>query len=382
MENNMFKPVERTTLLTAAAIAIACAVSQPSLAGETPGNTADPEPEVLRYKGIEVKPDIKFYSDYQIDLSDEDLGNAFHITRSYLGMKLEVTDWLSARVTYDVTTATDIASYDSVGLDQSKLQGSLVARLKYAYVNLGIAPIDSNLRIGVVHTPWIDWIEHIEDTRFLRKVMWEQEYHYPSADFGFAFIGHGGDRLAYHVGLYNGEGYHGIEETGFKDFIGRVSVRPAPDSKLVKGLQLSLYAHGEFPTKDGTETDRRLGGAVTWRLADKIKDPDCHKVEGEKLAAWYQVKLGQHGDPADALTNNLGMSFGARVELPAHLFAIGRGDRFDPDLDTADDEFWRAIGAFGYRAHETFHVALAYQGELPVSGEAQHLVGIHTEFRL
>ncbi len=67
---------------------------------------------------------------------------------------------------------------------------------------------------------------------------------------------------------------------------------------------------------------------------------------------------------------------------PAHLFVIGRGDRFDPDLDAAGDEIWRILGALGVRAHKTFHVALAYQGELPASGDARHLLGVHTEVRL
>ncbi len=344
---------------------------------------------VLRYKGIEIKPDIKFYSDYQVQVSDPELANAFHITRAYLGMKLKVTPWLSARVTYDVTTVKDVAESgdysvvdDGISVSDHKVTGSLVGRLKYAYVNAKILPADLNIRVGVVHTPWIDWIEHIEDTRFLRKVMWEKEYHYPSADFGVAFIGHAGDVLVYHVGIYNGEGYHGIEEIGFKDVAARLSLRPAPHHKVLQGLQISAYAHGEFPLEDGEETDRRLGGAVTWRIADKIKDPDCHKVEGDKAAFWFQIKSGQHGDPADHMANNLGMSFGARVELPAHLFVIGRGDRFDPDLDLDDDEYWRALGAFGVRAHKTFHVALAYQGKLPKVGDAEHVIGVHTEFRL
>ena len=383
----MFRARALTSLLSVCTVALACWATRASEAEEAsePGT----EQGVLRYKGIEIRPDIKFYSDYQIDLSDENFANAFHISRGYLGMKLKVTPWLSARITYDVTTAEHVAEAgdysvvdDGVSIDDNKLHGSLVGRLKYAYVNFGILPADLDVRVGVVHTPWIDWIEHIEDTRFLRKVMWEKEYHYPSADFGVAFIGHAGDVLAYHAGIYNGEGYHDIEVTGFKDVIGRISVRPAPNNKVVKGLQLSLYGHAEFPLEDGVETDRRVGGAVTWRIADKIKDADCHKVEGEKAALWYQIKAGQHGDPAHTMHTSLGMSFGVRVELPAHLFVIGRGDRFDPDLDSADDEYWRAVGAFGVRAHKTFHVALAYQGEIPVTGDPQHLLGIHTEFRL
>jgi len=92
----MIRPVVRIALFTAGAILIISSAARPSLAGEPePGSTDAQEPGVLRYRSIEIKPDIKFYSDYQIDLSDEELANAFHVTRAYLGMKLEVTPWLS-----------------------------------------------------------------------------------------------------------------------------------------------------------------------------------------------------------------------------------------------------------------------------------------------
>ncbi len=355
-----------------------------------PAEAPPPGDGVLRYKGIEIKPDIKVYADYQVDLSDEDHANAFHLTRAYLGLKLKVTKWLSGRVTYDVTTVKNVAASgdysvvdDGISISDHKLHGSVVGRIKYAYVDAKVLPADFAIRAGVLHTPWIDWAQTLEDTRFLRRTMWEHEYKYPSADFGIAFIGNAGNVLTYHLGIYNGEGYSGLEEIGFKDVIGRLSVRPAPNHKVLQGLQLSAYAHGEFPLKDGVETDRRLGGAVTWRIADKIVDPDCKKVEGDKAAIWVQIKTGEYGDPAIELSRNLGMSFGARIELPARLYIIARADRFDPDLDVDDDEFWRPLGAFGVRLHKTFHVALAYQGKLPVAGgDPDHLIGIHTEFRL
>ncbi len=343
----------------------------------------------LRYKDIELAPDIKFYSDFQLDASDPDLANAFHLTRGYLGLKLKVTPWLGARITYDVTTIDDVpgSTDHHTGNDavthggDNKINGSLVARVKYAYVKLGVLPAHLDIRFGVAHTPWMDWMEHIEDTRFLRKIMWEKEYHYPSADFGVVFTGTVGDVLAYHAGVYNGEGYHGLETVGFKDVIGRLTLRPIPHKKGLDGLAFSVYGHAEFPVEDGVETDRRVGGAVTYRMANEVKSVDTAKVAGDKFAVWLQAKHQAHGDP-DALVKNLGLSFGARVELPANLFVIGRGDRFDPDLSADDDEYWQAIGALGIRLHHTFHLALNYQGTLPIEGDAQHLIGLHTEFRL
>lgn len=376
--------------ILAACAAFALWTLLPAIAGADDAAPSDePKTPSLEFKGLELAPDIKLYTDFQMDVSDAGVANAFHLTRGYLGMKFKMTDWFSARLTYDLTTVKGLPSagtYDVVDdqvviPDDNKFNASVAGRLKYAYVVLGIPPASMDICFGVAHTPWMDWIEHIEDTRFLRKVMWEQEFHYPSADFGVVWTGTVGDVIAYHGGVYNGEGYHGLENAGFKDVIGRITVRPIPHQKALAGLAFSVYAHGEFPIQDGEDTERRIGGAVTWRLADKIKSVDTAKASGDKLAVWYQIKHQAHGDPDD-LANNLGMSFGVRVETPIRLFFIGRGDYFDEDLSAAGDSFWRAIGAVGVRVHPTFHFALNYQGMLPVSGDPEHLLGLHTEFHL
>jgi hypothetical protein len=96
--------------------------------------------------------------------------------------------------------------------------------------------------------------------------MFWNEYHYPSADFGIALAGALRDFVAYFVGICNGEGYHGVEDTRFKDFIARVSFRPVPRFPPLSALQLSGYVQIEFPVpgaETGIETLRRFGGALT-----------------------------------------------------------------------------------------------------------------------
>lgn len=362
-------------------------------------SSSEPAAGVLRFGTVELSPDLKIYADYQFDAASEDVENGFHVTRAYLGLRVRVTPWLSGRVTYDVSQATDLGragpaeiepgtpgeDEDTAIVDGSRVQGSMLARLKYAYINFGIERLSLDVRFGVVHTPWIDWIEHIEDTRFLRKVMIENEYHYPSADFGLALAGNIRDYLAYFVGVYNGEGYHGIEDTRFKDFIARVSLRPVPGYRPLTALQLSGYVQVEVPIPDsasGQETHRRFGGALTYRLADEITSPDCAKVRGERLALWFQAFYGQDG-VADAITDSFGFSVGGRVELPARLFLLARLDRFDSDLDVdgEDDVFWTVLAAFGFRPTRGVIVALNYQARLG-PGDDRHLIGIHTELHL
>ena len=294
--------------------------------------TSEPERGVLRFGPVVIRPELKLYADYVVDVADEDLSNAFHIGRAYLGLRAQLTDWLGLRITYDVSQAKDLGSAgsasegdDGITVGESRMQGSELGRLKYGYIDLSVSAWSLKIRFGIVQTPWIGWIEHIEDSRFLRKVMIEEAFHYPSADFGLTVIGEIGEHLAYHLGIYNGEGYHGLEVSEAKDVIGRVSVRPLPNVNGLEGLVLSGYAQVEVFAPDPEEgsTSRRFGGALTYRLADEIASNDSGHAEGELLAAWFQAFYGQDG-PSDDFVNSFGFSAGGRVELPANLFLLGR----------------------------------------------------------
>ncbi|MDI7278231.1 MAG: hypothetical protein QME94_19815, partial [Anaerolineae bacterium] len=172
--------------------------SQPPAASGMPAGNSNrsgepPEPAlesrlVLRYRDMELRPDIKLYLDWQISTADGD--NAFHVTRGYLGLKVKLAAWLSGRVTLDISQASDLGKAGSAPVDggsaqvpESKVDGSILARLKYGYLEAAL-PLSMHLAAGVIHTPYIYWVEHIEGTRFLRKVLVEEEYGYPSADLG------------------------------------------------------------------------------------------------------------------------------------------------------------------------------------------------------
>lgn len=324
--------------------------------------SADSSGPVLRIGSTELRPDFKLYTNYSVNFGEE-VSNSFNVSRAYIGFKLKFTPWLSSRVTYDLSPITD-----------SSLEGSFLSRLKYGYISLNSQRANLSLRAGVIHTPWIDWIEHIEDTRFLRKVMIEQEYHYPSADFGVALVGSIGSYISYHLGVYNGEGYHGIEDTNFKDVIGRLSIRPAPNISGLEGLQLNLYGQFEIVHGDG---HRRFGGALTYRLADEILNTECTKVNNELLAAWVQGFVGQEAGSTDSL----GLSFGLRVEMPANLFLLQRVDMFDENIHSnINARTWTILTALGYRPLRNMTVALNYQNR--IDGDSNPSVGIHTELRL
>lgn len=340
---------------------------------------------VLRYKQMELRPDIKLYLDWQISPTDGD--NAFHLTRGYLGLKVKLASWLSGRVTLDISQASDVGKAGSAPVvdgktqvPESKLDGSFLARLKYGYLEAAL-PLSIRVAAGVIHSPFIYWIEHIEGTRFLRKLMLEEEYGYPSADLGVAFFGNVRDYVDYAIGFYNGGGYAALEKGKYKDLVARVTLRPLPHHRWLGGLQLSGYAQAELGVPDTGNTHRRFGGAVTYRLADEILSPDCRTVRGDRLALWLQVFTSEEG-PVDALLRTIAMSGGARVELPWRLQLIGRVDWFDPGRGIPGNAYWRALGAVAIRLHEAMRVALDYQGRFPQTGANEQLIGAHAELGL
>jgi hypothetical protein len=362
--------------------------ASPALAAPAGPRTEEPPLEsrlVLRYKQMELRPDLKLYADWQASLTSGE--NAFHLTRAYLGLKVTLASWLSGRVTVDVAQASDLGQEGNAPVEggsaevpASRLDGSFVARLKYGYLEARL-PLSIHLAAGMIHTPYIYWIEHIEGTRFLRKVLVEHEYHYPSADLGVAVFGHLRDYLDYAFGLYNGGGYHALETGKYKDLIGRVSIRPLPRHRRLGGLQLTGYLQAELPVPATEVTHRRYGGALTWRLAEEILSPDCRNVRGERLALWLQAFLSDEG-PADALRRTLAVSGGGRLELPLGLGVLGRLDWFDADRRYTETATWRVLGAATIKLHEGLRLAIAYQGSYPPRAEREHLLGAHLDLGL
>lgn len=171
--------------------------------------------------------------------------NRFSITRGYFTVKKKINSWLGARITYDV--------------HQDDAQDWKV-RLKYLYAE--IKPADfaffTNMKAeaGMGHMPWLDYEEHINPYRCQGTMAMERAHVFNSADLGISIRGNFGGRLddaehltgnhhydgrwgSWHVGVYNGGGYHATENNGNKVVEGRISIRPLPD--LVPGLKLNYF---------------------------------------------------------------------------------------------------------------------------------------------
>ncbi len=184
------------------------------------------------------------YLHYDVDAGRSTHQNAFKITRNYLELRGYFNDKDYFRTTLDVKQSEEVDS------------GSYVVRLKYAYAYFDKVLPYTGVEVGLVHRPWIDWEEHhgwlhrdLEETLIENK---RGAHLINSADFGFNLKGH--YKIAsWELGLFNGEGYHGVEESSHfgKSIEGRLSLN------LFDGFTLSGHTVHSFDHK-GEKFDRHI----------------------------------------------------------------------------------------------------------------------------
>lgn len=162
--------------------------------------------------------------------------SSFNVSRAYINITGNLSHLVSFRITPDVTRESGSGS---------SLNGSMTYRLKYAFAQFNLEdwlPKGSWVRFGMQQTPYLDYTEGIYRYRFQGTLMPEREGYMASADFGVSFHsdlpGGYGD---FHVGYYNGETYSKAETNNEKGFEARLSVRPLPRERLLKGWRVTGF---------------------------------------------------------------------------------------------------------------------------------------------
>jgi len=155
---------------------------------------------VLKFSG-------KHYLGFVSDSAGEKTDNYFETRRNYIQVKAYFEDNPKnyMRVTLDTYHNTT---------DDGKDDGSWEVRLKYAYLYLDNVLPFTGVEIGQAHRPWIDYEEHHGwYYRSISKVFVEahEGAHFTnSADLGVNFKTKT-DYFSSELGVFNGEGYHGIQ---------------------------------------------------------------------------------------------------------------------------------------------------------------------------
>lgn len=309
------------------------------------------------------------YFDYSGGRHDNDQSyNQFLITRGYINIKKQLTPWLGFRITPD-------AHQDSTG--------DFKLRLKYLYAEL--RPPDFGLltqmqsEIGMGHMPWLDFEEHVNPYRCQGTMFIERAGTFNSADLGISIRGnlfgqlsqayqksvskyYAGRYGSWHVGVYNGAGYHASEENDNKVPEWRLSLRPLPD--VVPGLQVhyfGLYGKGNQENVNGFPDYRVNLGMLSYQNEWVI-------FTGQYAWTWGNNKGSLVVPGTDEALRGEGYSFFFNTHLPVldrklNLFA--RYDHFDPDrkdeVTPGDDAYHLVNGGLAWEFYHHFLWLLAYE---------------------
>ncbi len=351
-------------------------VANPVIAGG-----ADKNP----FKG--VKMEVLGYIDYSYGRSPlagdtYEEYNEFSLNRGYFTFKKSDPEWIGMRVTMDIHR-------DNTG-DYKVREKYLFAELRHTGYGFFT---DWRSEIGLGHIPWLDFEEHINIYRCQGTMAIERAGVLNSADLGISLGGNFGGKLneaekltgnshydgrfgSWHIGVYNGGGYHADENNENKTFQGRLTFRPIPD--IMPGLQLSYFGiFGKGNTMD--EPDYKVNIGML-----SIENPR-YTLSGQLFATTGNAK-GTWIDSTGAELKTQGVSVFGNISpfKSVKLSLFGRFDRFDTDKDNliADKTAYTMIvGGLSYGLSGGNMVILDFEttsydsdsggrGKLPVAGNS------------
>jgi hypothetical protein len=290
-----------TTRLAMAVICLAV-FAPPSLAqpAQTPASpAAQPDYPIVRVG-------VLSYIQYDDELKNRDAFNVFDLTRAYLNVNGQLAKSVRFRLTPDIRRVTD-----------SSLAGSLVMRIKYAFVELDdVGSAKSWIRFGAHQTPWLDFEEGINGYRVQGMMFTEREGLIPgSSDFCVGYLTPLGKYGEVNAGVYNGEGFTQTEVNRFKSFQGRLTVRPFAGHGLANGFRVSgFYTAGWY----AAGRPRRLGilfgsfeqthVVATAQYVSAVDNPNAaapRNISRRGASGFMTVRQGPKGWAALARLDNL-----------------------------------------------------------------------------
>ncbi|HEV8356715.1 MAG TPA: hypothetical protein VGQ17_08135 [Gemmatimonadales bacterium] len=289
------------------------------------------------------------YAQYQYLLKDTaNHVNNFDVTRAYINVLGSFAYGIKTRVTADIYRNAD---------------GSLAYRLKYAYASWTPEQSALTFKMGQIHTPWLDWEEHLWDYRMQGQMVLERGGYISSSDFGAGVDGMWKfDLVNMEVGVYNGENYNRAPGDQRKDLMGRVSVRVLGTDQGGRDGGLRLTGYGQYGKPTGGGSRQRYIGALSYRSK-------MLTLAGEYTA----TKDSSTTAPTAEAKGRVISGFGVLRIPPTYKFQIiARVDVTDPNtLSTStSDRQTRYIGGLAFQPSGNLRVLadldhLVYQGGSP-----------------
>ena len=348
---------------------------EPADAQNTPSTESDP---------VDVKISGQWFLSYLYGRVNGTRVNQFTVNRGYITINARFNSSLSGRITPDV-------SVDKEG-DGA---GDLELRLKYAYLKWQMPDLSflvkPYIEFGLVHRPWLNFEENINNYRMQGTMYLARNGVINSADFGVTFVALLGGEMNDHykknvnrsypgrygsfaIGIYNGGGYHALEQNVNKPLEGRLSIRPFPES--LPGFQVSYNGvYGKGNTKEKPEWFINMG-YLSW------------EQEQFSVNVTYYTGQGNYkGTAVDSLGTSLdqyGYSLFGTYNIPCFpLSLIVRYDYFTQKADDRDKTDRRYILGLAYHLHRNNRILVEYDRNNGNSlyGENTSRVGITVEVK-
>lgn len=328
-------------------------------------SAAVPKPlQNLKFRGLA-------YIDYSIgndpEADDKQSSyNEFALKRGYFRVDKGITPWLGAHLTYDIHQDDD---------------GNWMTRAKYLYAKFKLGDMgfftDTVSEVGLGHIPWLDFEEHINPYRCQGTMAVERAGTFNSADLGIGIMGNLGGKLenakelignhhydglygSWHLGVYNGSGYHASENNNNKVLEGRLTLRPLPDS--LPGLQISAFglvgegnneASGDYPDY------QTYIGMLSYQNPSFIFTAQYLTTEGNSKGSWYDAD----GDALDTEGWSLFANYTPDI-MDRQLNLFCRYDRHDRDKDgkvAGDATYDMYIAGIAYELFKGNYLLLDYE---------------------
>jgi len=258
------------------------------------------------------------YTQYQYSDAPIAAKSTFDMTRAYVNVLGRFSNGITTRVTTDILP---------------NAAGNNLIRLKYAFA--AWTPTGSSLtyKLGMIHTPWVDFEENLWDYRMQGTIAVDRNGAMTSSDIGVGVDGKwNNDQVNGQLVIVNGEGYSNGTGDFRKDVEARVSYRiqPTNDNSRVGGLRLSGYLGVGKVTGSGANRNRYLG-MLSYRTTQ-------FTVAGEYVSR-----------KDAAITGSIISAFGVYHLTNSKVALIGRVDIVDPDKNVAGNNTTRIIGGASYQ---------------------------------
>lgn len=319
----------------------------------------------------------------------------FVAKRAYIDIRLKLRDWFEIRVTPDVYPDDDGTEY-RLKYGSGTLVGEQFGFLYSPY-----------LEVGLVHTPFLDFEEHINRYRLQGSLFMDRVGLITSADYGFTVGANlfgdlegtkkkhvssfkAGRYGSFALGLYNGGGYATRDYNNRTTFQSRLSVRPLPE--FIPGLQFShLMVYGRGNRTENFVLDASASMPVI------VHDPPKWELQGAMISfehayfvATAMAEMGM-GDLAGELVDAEGKAIEHRghslflelryPEKPVSL--IGRYDHFQRNVDDDDAQFDRFVYGVAFHFSKEVTTMLNIESTLPEgASSASNMMQITAQFKL